>query len=207
MDNSQELQEKDINIRELIKPYLDRWLWFVVGAFLALLGGYLFIKLSTPIYRTETTILVKDAKNNKLPEGASGLFDLSGIGGMNVNSIENEIEILKSKKLIEQVVKDLGLTAEVYQEAAFTKKELYKDTSPIIINVIGEKNPELEVNNKYNGFVVKNIYEDTKNTNEKRYQFTDKYDVLIQKSEITEKEIYTLVTKRDLLKNSKSKIM
>ena len=139
MDNSQELQEKDINIRELIKPYLDRWLWFVVGAFLALLGGYLFIKLSTPIYRTETTILVKDAKNNKLPEGASGLFDLSGIGGMNVNSIENEIEILKSKKLIEQVVKDLGLTAEVYQEDAFTKKELYKDTSPIIINVIGEK--------------------------------------------------------------------
>jgi capsular exopolysaccharide family len=140
MDNSQELQEKDINIRELIKPYLDRWLWFVVGAFLALLGGYLFIKLSTPIYRTETTILVKDAKNNKLPEGASGLFDLSGIGGMNVNSIENEIEILKSKKLIEQVVKDLGLTAEVYQEAAFIKKELYKDTSPVIINVIGEKN-------------------------------------------------------------------
>lgn len=140
MDNSQELQEKDINIRELIKPYLDRWLWFVVGAFLALLGGYLFIKLSTPIYRTETTILVKDAKNNKLPEGASGIFDLSGIGGMNVNSIENEIEILKSKKLIEQVVKDLGLTAEVYQEDAFTKKELYKDTSPIIINVIGEKN-------------------------------------------------------------------
>ena len=139
MDNSQELQEKDINIRELIKPYLDRWLWFVVGAFLALLGGYLFIKLSTPIYRTETTILVKDAKNNKLPEGASGLFDLSGVGGMNVNSIENEIEILKSKKLIEQVVKDLGLTAEVYQEAAFTKKELYKDTSPVIINVIGEK--------------------------------------------------------------------
>ena len=139
MDNSQELQEKDINIRELIKPYLDRWLWFVVGAFLALLGGYLFIKLSTPIYRTETTILVKDAKNNKLPEGASGLFDLSGIGGMNVNSIENEIEILKSKKLIEQVVKDLGLTAEIYQEAAFTKKELYKDTSPVIINVIGEK--------------------------------------------------------------------
>ncbi|MFC2450018.1 MAG: GumC family protein [Flavobacteriaceae bacterium] len=139
MDNSQELQEKDINIRELIKPYLDRWLWFVVGAFLALLGGYLFIKLSTPIYRTETTILVKDAKNNKLPEGASGLFDLSGIGGMNVNSIENEIEILKSKKLIEQVVKDLGLTAEVYQEDAFTKKELYKDTSPVIINVIGEK--------------------------------------------------------------------
>ena len=139
MDNSQELQEKDINIRELIKPYVDRWLWFVIGAFLALLGGYLFIKLSTPIYRTETTILVKDAKNNKLPEGASGLFDLSGIGGMNVNSIENEIEILKSKKLIEQVVKDLGLTAEVYQEAVFTKKELYKDTSPIIINVIGEK--------------------------------------------------------------------
>ena len=75
----------------------------------------------------------------------------------------------------------------------------------ILKDVIGEKNPELEVSNKYNGFATRNIYEDTKNSNEKRYQFTDKYDVLIQKSEITEKEIYTLVTKRDLLKNSKSK--
>ena len=75
----------------------------------------------------------------------------------------------------------------------------------ILKDVIGEKNPELEVSNKYNGFATRNIYEDTKNSNEKRYQFADKYDVLIQKSEITEKEIYTLVTKRDLLKNSKSK--
>ena len=75
----------------------------------------------------------------------------------------------------------------------------------ILKDVIGEKNTELEVSNKYNGFATRNIYEDTKNSNEKRYQFTDKYDVLIQKSEITEKEIYTLVTKRDLLKNSKSK--
>ena len=75
----------------------------------------------------------------------------------------------------------------------------------ILKDVIGEKNPELEVSNNYNGFATRNIYEDTKNSNEKRYQFTDKYDVLIQKSEITEKEIYTLVTKRDLLKNSKSK--
>ena len=75
----------------------------------------------------------------------------------------------------------------------------------ILKDVIGEKNPELEVSNKYNGFATRNIYEDTENSNEKRYQFTDKYDVLIQKSEITEKEIYTLVTKRDLLKNSKSK--
>ncbi len=75
----------------------------------------------------------------------------------------------------------------------------------ILKDVIGEKNPELEVSNKYNGFATRNIYEDTKNSNEKRYQFTDKYDVLIQKSEITEKEIYTLVTKRDLLKNGKSK--
>ena len=75
----------------------------------------------------------------------------------------------------------------------------------ILKDVIGEKNPELEVSNKYNGFATRNIYEDTKNSNEKRYQFADKYDVLIQKSEITEKEIYTLVTKRDLLKNGKSK--
>ena len=47
--------------------------------------------------------------------------------------------------------------------------------------------------------------DDTRNASEKRYQFSDKYDILIQKSEITGKEKYTLVTKRDKLKSSKDK--
>ena len=75
----------------------------------------------------------------------------------------------------------------------------------VLKNVIGEKDPKIEISNRYNGFVVKNIYEDTAKSNEKRFQFSDKYDVLVQKSEITEKEVYTLVTKRDLLKSSKEK--
>jgi len=66
----------------------------------------------------------------------------------------------------------------------------------ILKDVIGEKNPELEVSNKYNGFATRNIYEDAKNSNEKRYQFTDKYDVLASPYKyINEKSIMKLLLK------------
>ena len=118
-------------------------------------------------------------------------FELAAVSTKNTTDV-----IMKNERKV------MSYNSEYANEDHEGKREEFVK---ILKNVIGEKNPELEVSNKYNGFVVKNIYEDTKNTNEKRYQFSDKYDVLIQKSEITEKEIYTLVTKRDLLKNSKSK--
>ena len=118
-------------------------------------------------------------------------FELAAVSTKNTTDV-----IMKNERKV------MSYNSEYANEDHEGKREEFVK---ILKNVIGEKNPELEVNNKYNGFVVKNIYEDTKNTNEKRYQFSDKYDVLVQKSEITEKEVYTLVTKRDLLKNAKDK--
>ena len=118
-------------------------------------------------------------------------FELAAVSTKNTTDV-----IMKNERKV------MSYNSEYANEDHEGKREEFVK---ILKNVIGEKNPELEVSNKYNGFVVKNIYEDTKNTNEKRYQFSDKYDVLVQKSEITEKEVYTLVTKRDLLKNAKDK--
>lgn len=117
-----------------------------------------------------------------------------------------ELAAVSTKNTTDVIMKNERKVMSYNSEYANEDHEGKRDEFVKILKyVIGEKNPELEVSNKYNGFATRNIYEDTKNSNEKRYQFTDKYDVLIQKSEITEKEIYTLVTKRDLLKNSKSK--
>ena len=141
--NQDKQQDQEININELLKPYLRRWLWFVLFSLLALAIGYLYLKFAAPVYNTKATVVIKDAKNNSSPVGDMGILqDLSGLGGMGTKSIENEIEIFKSKKLMQDVVKQIGLETEIYTKKGLSSVELYKITSPILVKKINEKEVE-----------------------------------------------------------------
>lgn len=135
---------QDINIQEIIKPYLRRWLWFVLSVLAAIILALLYFRYTTPVYSIQTTVLIKDAKNNNFGGGSEAgiLRDISGIGGMSTNSVDNEIEIFKSKKLMRDVVASKNLEAVITNEGRISKGEIYGQTSPIIVNVVAEKKPE-----------------------------------------------------------------
>ncbi|UEQ78740.1 polysaccharide biosynthesis tyrosine autokinase [Chryseobacterium arthrosphaerae] len=155
MDNQQSSQNSEIenntniDISEIIKPYLRKWPWFVISAFIALMIGYISLKFMTPVYNVQSTILIKDAKNSSSPIVGSDLGvlpDLSGIGGLKTNSIANEIEILKSKKMMRNVVISQNLQANVIGKGRVTTIELYKKSSPINIKIVAEKQGAKPVN-------------------------------------------------------------
>lgn len=141
MDNPViEGSEKEINIQEIIKPYLRNWIWFIIVPIICLVATYFYLKFVTPIYNIQSSVLIKDAKKTPSAGGEFGVLqDLSGLGGMGTSSIDNEIEIFKSKKLMRDVVKQNNLQTSIYVKSGLNDKELYKDTSPIIIQVINEK--------------------------------------------------------------------
>lgn len=131
----------DFDINLFVKPYLSKWYWFVISIFIFVVIAFFFIKLATPVYSIQSSVLIKDAKKS----GSAGVSDvgvlegLSGFGGMSTNSIENELEVFKTKKLIRDVVSINHLETTVYSLSSFKKRELFGDTSPIIIHVINEK--------------------------------------------------------------------
>ncbi|UKB80664.1 GumC family protein [Chryseobacterium sp. MEBOG07] len=130
-----------IDINEILKPYFRRWPWFILAALVALIIGYISLKFMTPIYNVQTTVLVKDAKNSSSPMNneLGVLPDFSGFGGLKTNSIANEIEILKSKRLMKEVIINKNLQTDIYAKSKLRKVELYKETSPIEVRVINEK--------------------------------------------------------------------
>lgn len=135
---------EDININEIIKPYRRKWFWFVLSVLATSILAFLFLKVSSPVYKVDATVLIKDAK--KSPSGSlSMLSDISGFGNMSTSSIENEIEVFKSKKLMTDVVARLGFQTALYSKKDFKKTELYKETAPFIIQVINEKEYELPI--------------------------------------------------------------
>ena len=135
-NNNDELPEEDLNIFTIIQQrFMPFWPVFVLAILLTMTGAWLYLKYTTPIYLVDAVLLVKDEKGG-LDE--SKIFDqLNLTGGKKI--VENEIEILKSKTLMYEVVKELGLYATVTEEGTFRNQELY-DHSPVIITSVDPDN-------------------------------------------------------------------
>lgn len=134
---SQNTQE-DLNLNEVIKPYLRKWYWFVLTVLAMLALAVLYIKSTAPEYEIKSQVLIKDAKKG-MSSDLSMLSDLSGLGGMSTNSIDNEVEVFKTKKLMNSVVESLNLQVHVLEKDGLLTTERYNESAPVIVKVINEK--------------------------------------------------------------------
>ena len=96
---------------------------------------FLFLRYSTPKYSASTTILIKNDQKGGISAELAAFEDLGIVGGSNKN-IDNEIQILKSRKLIGDVVKKLNLNTTYFVEGRVIESEVYKRNSPILLNFI-----------------------------------------------------------------------
>jgi tyrosine-protein kinase Etk/Wzc len=96
-------EDTSINLRELILKYLIYWKWIALSVFLFLFLAKLYLRYSIPIYKATTTLLIKDEKAGGLASELSAFkdLDLFSTGKSNIN---DEIEVLKSRTIIERTV-------------------------------------------------------------------------------------------------------
>lgn len=125
---------KDFDLKEILKKYLIHWKWFVLGVTTCLLIAYVNLRYTIPLYQASTTILVKDDKKGGMASELTAFSDMGLNGGLKSN-LDNEIEILKSRTLIESTVKKLNLNISIIVEGKFVAKDIYKE-SPIEVILV-----------------------------------------------------------------------
>lgn len=104
--------EADVNIKELVSKYLRFWPWFVLSVIIALSGAIFYLKYTPTVYSSEAKIKIVD-DSKELNIGADALSMLSGKPKIN---LDNEIEVLKSYRLLSQVVEALDLQVDYIVE-------------------------------------------------------------------------------------------
>jgi tyrosine-protein kinase Etk/Wzc len=111
---------------KIIYSYLPFWPVFVLSVALCFTVAFFYNKSQTPVYLATAKALLKD------PQKGS---DTKVLDALNIFSekkiVENEVIVLRSLSLMEQVVKELDLYAKVYIEGRFRDNELYGKKTPL----------------------------------------------------------------------------
>ena len=143
-NEAQESKEENIDVKELLFKYLIHWPWFVGTVVACLIAAWVYLYMSTPVYNISATVLIKDDKKGGSAGMLSGLESL-GLDGMVSSSqnIDNEIEVLRSKTIVKEVVEDLGLYISYTDEDEFPSRNMYK-TSPVQVSLTPQEADLLE---------------------------------------------------------------
>ena len=120
------------HFRDLIEPYLNKWKFIVFCVFLAVACAFGYLRYASYQYQASAIIKIKDDKSkNKLPEISS--LQNYGLFSSDKNNVLDEIEIIKSRNLIAEVVKDLKFNIRFFVEGRIQDHEVYKNP-PLNIN-------------------------------------------------------------------------
>lgn len=120
-----DIEESKFSFREQIERYSMQWKWFALGVFIMLSLAYFYLRYLVPQYKAAITISIKDEKKGGLSELAA--FSDLGMLSNNKSNVDNEIEILKSRTLIQAAVKELGLNISYLNIGRVNSAEIYKN--------------------------------------------------------------------------------
>ena len=103
-----------LSLRDLFYKYVRFLPVFILSVSIGLFGAYAYLRYATSIYATNATMVVKAEQQGGRGDKFDDIF-----GGGKSQNIQSEIEVLKSKALMERVVQKRNLQVSYYAIGKF----------------------------------------------------------------------------------------
>lgn len=115
-DLQEQKEQSALDFQTIYSTLILNWKWFLLSIVLCCALAVAYVKLTPKVFQSSTKILIKDDESKK-SGGAAGAaaaaMSNQSLGFMSSsNGIDNETEILNSRFLVQQTIKNLKLYAE-----------------------------------------------------------------------------------------------
>ena len=125
---SEEEFEHPIDFLGIFIKYLMFWKWFIASLVISLIIAVVYLKFTLPSYEVSTSVLLKDDQKGGVVTPELNAFKDLGLYSQK-NSVDNELEVLKTSSLVEHVVRELGIYVNYTQIQTFP-----------LVNLLGSDN-------------------------------------------------------------------
>jgi len=123
MRNKKYILNRNFSLKRELLKYFSQWHWFLISVFASICLAIIFLKIKNPVFNNQTTILIKEAEDNRGISELAAFKDFDILEGSNNKS--DEIEIINSKKLIRKVVDSLKLNVIQTAKIGFRNVDIY----------------------------------------------------------------------------------
>lgn len=122
------VEKQAVRVIDTVKGLMRFWPYFLASIVICLVSAHFFLKSEQPVYTVYAKILINDdsAGSTVKPENQP----LSGS-----KNVEDEIAILQSRTIMEQVVNQLGLATSYYLVSDFKLVDIYS-TAPVKLSLV-----------------------------------------------------------------------
>ncbi|WP_397300201.1 GumC family protein [Nonlabens ulvanivorans] len=122
--NNQDNNTNEQSLRDQLKPFIKAWPWIILSVLFCILASQLYLRYASKNFEAKASIIIKDTQTGGgLSE--TGILGDAGLFGSNFNSVENEIEILKSKRLLSNVIDHYSLTTTYLRKGNVKESDVY----------------------------------------------------------------------------------
>lgn len=148
-------QNTESNLQKIMGLALQHWPWLVGSVLVALLLANINLRYQTPLYHIRAKVLIQDGRSTTGVSEADFLQDL-GLGGK--SNVDNEVEIFKSRHLMQDVVKDLQLNVQYFTKGRFKNMEAY-EPKPFTFTILPATTDTFRA--KYAGYELMRVDDNT----------------------------------------------
>lgn len=129
-NNTNIVQNEEGLLVSALKICTEQWRLFLIFCFILCISGYAYLQFSPAYYQANALLIIKDEKKGN--EESKLMESLNSISAKKI--IENEVQVLQSRAIIDKVVQSLHLNAPIYFKNSLNKKRAYL-SSPILIEL------------------------------------------------------------------------
>ena len=136
-----EEEEDGIDIARLFSKVWSIWPWILASVVVCLAIAVFYLLIKPPTYNVTTSILINES--DKRGQMSSEMAFLGDLFSSTASSFDNELDILKSKSLVKEVVWNLNQYVTYQKKENLAKIDTYTQ-SPFIVEMSQEDNNKMQ---------------------------------------------------------------
>jgi capsular exopolysaccharide synthesis family protein len=121
-------KEQRKTLMDTVYKYVPYWPVFVILMSISIFGAWFYLRITPPLYEGTASLEIKDEQKGTYATPIEQ--ELDPLASKKI--IENEVQVLKSKTLLNGVVKNLNVYASYYEDGEMAPKSAYT-TTPVVI--------------------------------------------------------------------------
>lgn len=122
-----------LNFQTIFAMLILNWQWFLLSLIISVSAALLYLRYAEPVYKVSARMLIKDEDRRR--NATQMLSNIQDLGFLNNSTgIDNEMEVLQSRILLREAVKDLKIYTEYRRKGRVAKPIVYM-TQPFTVDL------------------------------------------------------------------------